>query len=329
VVSGIHPEEGGPRSGVADPPDVDALLDAVYADLQASRDLFRVLFEQSPDGIVLLDPFDARVPDRIIASNDSYARMNGYTVDELIGQSVGMLLTEYDDGPEENAKYVEEVRRRGTLIDWCYHKRKDGTVFPVEFSTSVVQVGGCEYILGIDRDISERKQAEEILRHHALHDALTGLPHRGLMQDRLEQALLAARRSGMQMALLFVDLDEFKAVNDTYGHAAGDVVLQGVGGRLQSVVRATDTVARIGGDEFAVVLPTVEGSGAIDVACKILLAMEAPFDCGDARISVGASVGIAVYPTHGTGRETLLQHADAAMYWAKRSGRGFAVSEDR
>jgi diguanylate cyclase (GGDEF)-like protein/PAS domain S-box-containing protein len=306
--------------------DVDTLLETVYSDLRKSRDLFRILFEQSPNGVVLIDPFDSQVPDRIIALNDSYARMNGYTVDELIGKSVGILLTDYSSSPEELREYVETVRAQGTLTDWCDHVRKDGTIFPVEFSTSVVTVAGREYTLGVDRDISERRQAEEMLRHNALHDPLTELPHRGLFHDRLERALLTARRSQTPMALLFIDLDGFKAVNDTHGHAVGDAVLHQVAQRLLSVVRATDTVARVGGDEFAIVLPGEGLSGAVEVADKVLHAVAQPYAHGLGPIAIGASIGIAIHPEGGEESEILLQSADDAMYVAKRSHRGYAIA---
>jgi diguanylate cyclase (GGDEF)-like protein/PAS domain S-box-containing protein len=322
VIADSDPQRAEPQPDM----DVDTLLETVYSDLRKSRDLFRILFEQSPNGIVLIDPFDPGVPDRIIALNDSYARMNGYTVEELIGKSVGVLLTDYSSSPEELREYVESVRAQGTLTDWCDHIRKDGTIFPVEFSTSVVTVAGREYTLGVDRDISERRRVEELLRHHALHDPLTELPHRGLLQDRLERALLAARRAQTPMALLFVDLDGFKLVNDTRGHAAGDDVLHQVAQRLRAVVRATDTVARVGGDEFSIVLPAEGTSGAIDVAEKVLQTVTQPYAHPRGMITIGASIGIAVYPEGGVDSESLLRSADDAMYEAKRSKRGYAVA---
>lgn len=156
-------------------------------------------------------------------------------------------------------------------------------------------------------------EAEE-LRRQTLHDDLTGLANRALLDDRLETALHAARRSGEPCAVMVMDLDGFKAINDTYGHAAGDIVLREVAARLSSVLRAQDTAARLGGDEFAVVLPNTDTEGAIRTAKRIV-----------ARLHVGASIGIAVFPDDGATAEELLAHADQAMYRAKRAGGGYLL----
>jgi len=174
-------------------------------------------------------------------------------------------------------------------------------------------------------DITERIGAEEALRHQALHDALTDLPNRTLLQDRLAQALRSAQRDGHPLALLLLDIDRFKEVNDTFGHAAGDRLLRQVGRRLRRVVRAADTVARLGGDEFAVLLPATDTGGATTAAEKIRRALEQPVGRGGYRVSAEASIGIALYPAHGAEAATLLQHADVAMYAAKRTGEGWAV----
>ncbi len=176
-------------------------------------------------------------------------------------------------------------------------------------------------------DLTDRKRVEEGLRHQSLHDALTGLPNRTLLHDRLEQALLVARRDVGSLALLLMDLDGFKEVNDTLGHHYGDLLLQGVAGRLHDVLRASDTVGRLGGDEFAVVLPTADEGGAIEVVRHIGEALAEPFMVEDHHLSVAASIGIALYPVHGHDGAALLRVADRAMYAAKRAGSGYVVAE--
>ncbi|RMG29405.1 MAG: EAL domain-containing protein [Gammaproteobacteria bacterium] len=169
----------------------------------------------------------------------------------------------------------------------------------------------------------ERQQAA--LRHQALHDQLTGLPNRALFADRLETALRQARRQGTQVALLVIDLDRFKEINDTLGHAYGDALLREVGRRLRNVLRASDTVARLGGDEFAIVLPEATPETAHRCARRILDACDTPVQVERLHLKVRPSIGIAFHPEHGSSGDALLRHADVAMYQAKREGTGLAV----
>jgi diguanylate cyclase (GGDEF)-like protein len=172
----------------------------------------------------------------------------------------------------------------------------------------------------------ERKHAEQALEYQAMHDALTDLPNRMLLTDRLHQAVLTAQREGRRLALLLLDLNGFKDVNDTFGHHLGDVLLQEVGARIQDQLRESDTVARLGGDEFAVVLPTTDDEqGAVNAARRILKSLEEPFVLEDRRLHVGGSIGIALTPEHGHDPATLLRRADIAMYVAKRTRTGYAV----
>ncbi|MBI4493323.1 MAG: EAL domain-containing protein [Chloroflexi bacterium] len=173
--------------------------------------------------------------------------------------------------------------------------------------------------------IAERKRIDAAPALQALHDALTGLPNRALLYDRLHQAILTARRNNAALALLVMDLDRFKEVNDALGHCAGDLLVQQVGQRLRGVLRASDTVARLGGDEFAVVLPGTNGEGATLAARKLLHALEELFVVEGQSLDVGMSIGIALYPLHGEDVETLLRRADIAMYLAKRGRGGYAV----
>lgn len=176
-----------------------------------------------------------------------------------------------------------------------------------------------------------RKNAQT-LHHRAFHDALTGLPNRSLLHDRIEQAIRAAQRETRPLALLLLDLNRFKEVNDTFGHSEGDLLLQEVGTRLQGVLRESDTVARLGGDEFAILLPATDCVGAREVADKVLMELDRPFARGDHTLDMGASAGIALYPEHSTDAAGLLRCADVAMYAAKLNGSGsavYAADEDR
>jgi diguanylate cyclase (GGDEF)-like protein len=178
-------------------------------------------------------------------------------------------------------------------------------------------------IVGTVADIDARKLQEDQIRHLAHHDMLTGLPNRLLFGDRLRQALLAAQREAHQLAVIFFDLDKFKPVNDSYGHAVGDVLLQQIATRLRGTLRASDTLARLGGDEFVVLLPQVSGADdARAVAEDILRALNRPFMTEGFSLSISASLGVAVYPDCAPDTEGLLRCADAAMYEAKLHGGG-------
>ena len=209
-------------------------------------------------------------------------------------------------------------------------RRKDGSTFPIEFRATEMLVSGERRFVGILRDISEELVQRDALEYRALHDVLTGLPNRTLLNDRLRQAILTAQRERKSIALLVMDMNGFKEVNDTLGHDVGDQLLQQVALRLESLLRRSDTMARLGGDEFAVLPAGETGSeGGAMTARKILAALERPFAIVDRSIQASASIGIAVYPEHGQDALTLLRHADVAMYVAKRAGRGYAVYAPR
>jgi len=176
------------------------------------------------------------------------------------------------------------------------------------------------------QEIKAQKVTREQLAHQALHDPLTDLPNRTLLADRLRQAMALGQRNRAPLALFFVDLDHFKEVNDTYGHAHGDSLLMQVGERLRAAVRKSDTVARLGGDEFALVLPDSDAGASAVIAEKILATLAEPFVVEGTSIPAGASIGIAIYPDHGTKPDTLMRRADAAMYQAKYSRAGFVLA---
>ena len=176
-------------------------------------------------------------------------------------------------------------------------------------------------IFSVVTDVTEYKLAEERIRHMAHHDGLTGLPNRRLLNDRLSHELRRARRGSHEFGLLYLDLDRFKAVNDSFGHALGDELLQAVATRIQQHVRESDTVARVGGDEFTIIVPTIAGRDEVaTVAAKLVRALSTPFQLGNERVEIGASIGIAIYPGDGADADALISAADAAMYGAKRLG---------
>lgn len=182
--------------------------------------------------------------------------------------------------------------------------------------------GGIYALCGISTDITERKDVEEHMAHMAQYDALTHLPNRALFDDRLKQALAVAQRNSTRLALMYIDLDKFKPVNDTYGHGVGDLLLKDVALRIHDCLRESDTAARVGGDEFVILLPTIEtGEDASKVGEKIRHALSRPFELAGHTLKIGSSIGVAVFPDHGGEEKLLVRSADAAMYHAKKNGR--------
>ena len=182
--------------------------------------------------------------------------------------------------------------------------------------------GSIYALCGISTDITERKEIEEHMQHMAQYDALTHLPNRALFNDRLHQAIAAAQRNKAHLALMFIDLDKFKPVNDTYGHGVGDLLLKEVALRIQDCLRDSDTAARVGGDEFVILLPAIEtGQDAGKVGEKIRHALNQPFELAGHTLKIGSSIGVAVYPEHGSDEKLLIKSADIAMYHAKKNGR--------
>jgi diguanylate cyclase (GGDEF)-like protein/PAS domain S-box-containing protein len=206
--------------------------------------------------------------------------------------------------------------------------RKNGITFPIELTVAPIRTAEGPAFSAFMQDISERRQVEQQLRRLALHDALTGLPNRLLLYDRAEQAFAVAKRSKSSVALLLMDLDGFKDINDAYGHHIGDVLLQEVSVRLRTGLRESDTVARLGGDEFAVLLPETGVDGAFAAAKMLRGSLDTPLTIEGMRLPVAASMGIAVFPAHGEDPLTLLRRADIAMYAAKRRGSGVSLYEE-
>jgi diguanylate cyclase (GGDEF)-like protein/PAS domain S-box-containing protein len=290
------------------------------AALQASAERYRTLFERNLAGV-----FRTSTASTILECNDAFARILGFASSR---DCTGRQLIDYYAEPLQRAALIERLLTCGAVTDTEIQLRRcDGTPVWALANATLLGGEGEPVIEGTLVDITRRKNAESQLVHQAYHDALTGLPNRMLFQDRLTQALGLARRSHRGLSVLFLDLDQFKLVNDTLGHAAGDRLLKAVAARLRQSVRKSDTVARVGGDEFNLLLPDVgRGSQAARMAEKILATVARPVDLDGHRLYITTSIGISLYPTDGGDAEALLTSADIAMYRAKELGRnGFQL----
>lgn len=284
----------------------------------------RVVTESAVEGIITIDE------DGIIESvNRAAERMFAYQAGELVGHNVRMLMPAPHRDAHDSylARYIRtgEGRVIGRPQELSA-LRRDGSEFPIEINVTETRLGGGRRFTAILRDITARKETEAHIQRLADYDGLTELPNRMLFHDRLRQAASLARRDRHELALLYIDLDKFKAVNDTLGHAAGDELLKGVAGRIRRQMRESDTVARIGGDEFAVILPTIATrEDASTVARKLIDALAAPFHLSGQKreVCIGSSIGIAIFPAHAQEMDTLVKAADAAMYSAKQAGNSF------
>jgi len=303
--------------------------------LELSERTYRYMVDASPDLIYMVEP-----EGRFTFVNDRACQMLGYDRRELIGQHYSILVHEEDFA---RARYAFNERRSGDrasrdveLRMTCRANAADIDNANANESSLVVSLnavgmhservdhGGPRYLgtYGIARDITARKQAEAIILHQAYHDVLTNLPNRLLFRDRLGQAILQSKRNQTELATMFIDLDRFKHVNDTFGHDKGDELLLEVTSRLKSCLRKGDTLARQGGDEFTVVLPDLHvRDDARKVADKFLECLNLPFDLGANKVSISASIGIAVFPHDGETIDELMRRADAAMYHIKGQGK--------
>ena len=284
---------------------------ASEAALRESEHRYRLLFEQNAAGVCLTD-----LSGRILDCNSTFASMLRSSRTGMIGVDITTLHAR----PAEREEFSELLREARTLKSVELElRRMDGSTLWVLQNMTLAG----DRIHSTVVDISDRKRAEDQIEFHAYHDVLTQLPNRRLFTDRLTQNLTRARRFGKTVAVMFVDLDHFKRVNDTMGHASGDELLLAMADRLRTCVRDDDTVARVGGDEFTIALSELRHQDdAITVAQKIINAVQAPLLLNGSPVEVTASIGIAIFPVDGTDPETLLRNADSAMYRAKDAGRG-------
>ena len=260
---------------------------------------------------------------RIVTVNPAFTRLTGYEEAEVVGRNP-RFLSAGRTSADEYAHLWNSLNESGFWQGEIWDRRKDGGVYPKWMSISVIrdENGGVRYYVAHFTDVSSERAAEERLHHIAHHDVLTGLFNRFSLKGHLDQALAASRRDGSRVALLFIDLDRFKVINDTLGHHVGDELLIEVAHRLQETVRDSDVVARLGGDEFVIMLTGIDHSSAIAlVAEKLVFNVGRSYQIGGLDLYTSPSIGIAIYPTDGVDGETLMKNADAAMYHAKMAGR--------
>jgi diguanylate cyclase (GGDEF)-like protein/PAS domain S-box-containing protein len=294
---------------------------------EAALNLRNRAIESSVNAILIFDLSKAGHPIEYV--NPAFERITGYSAREALGRDTAFLLGEdLDQAGVQEIQLALRERRDGHAVLRNY--RKDGTLFWNEYSIAPVrdETGEVRHFVGVMNDVTEAKSYEEQLAHQANFDPLTGLANRNLLQDRLGQAIAGARRAGGTVAAVFLDIDNFKMVNDSLGHNVGDELLRRVAERLKSCVRESDTVARLGGDEFVLVLNASReaetGSLESDVTAlmhKLLTNVSSPLTLGERPVRPTCSIGVAMYPQDGADPDTLLRNADAAMYRAKELGR--------
>ncbi|MBI1891148.1 MAG: EAL domain-containing protein [Burkholderiales bacterium] len=304
--------------------DGEILLYAVVRDISARKEAEHALrlaaqvFENSRDGILIMD-----IQKRIVSVNPAFTTITGYTAHDALGKPASMLGTGLQL-PGYREHIWEKMLKSGHWQGEIWGRRRDGTAYPAWVSITAVydEHGRARNFIAIFSDITERKQTEEHIRHMVEHDFLTGLPNRALLLDRLQQAMAAAKRHRAKLAVLFLDLDRFKNVNDSLGHHVGDKLLQAVAERLKKCVRTNDTVSRQGGDEFVIMLADIGDDGqAAHIAANILKSINQPYQLDEHVLHITTCIGIAVYPGDGNDIDNLIKHADTAMYHAKESGR--------
>lgn len=276
------------------------------------------VFVNSAEAIVITD-----IENNIMQVNKAFTDITGYSSEEVIGKNP-RILQSGQQGPDFYSEMWDTLLKTGCWQGEIMDRRKNGEIYPKWLSIAVVknEQGAISNYIALFSDITERKASFDRIQHLAHYDALTHLPNRALLNDHIDLAVAGAKRNRTKFAIVFLDLDRFKNVNDTMGHHVGDVLLQGVAERLQKCVRESDTVSRLGGDEFVILLNNInDEKDAALVAQKVINLIDTPFAIADYQAEIGTSIGISIYPTHGADKFTLLKHADAAMYLAKEKGR--------
>jgi len=320
---GLVKEVAGDISYALDNYARESLRQEAEASLKSAEEfnrLSRRAIEASPNGVMITSAGQEET--HILYVNSAFQRITGYSREEVLGRDPG-FLNGGDHDQRELIDIREAVRKQQEGEALLRNYRKDGTPFWNELTIAPVfdDKGKATHFVGIINDITDRKQYEEQLERQYSQDTLTGVASRNLLQDRVEQALTAARYNRHGIALLFIDLDQFKRINDSLGRAAGDTVLRETAERMRQHIRSRDTVARISGDEFVILLTDIEDSDDLPGrANAVLHSLEKPFNVAGRQINITASVGISVFPNNGEDYNTLLRNADIAMYRAKQMG---------
>ena len=282
----------------------------------AMVELAASVFRHSRDGIMI-----TALDGTILAVNRAFTDITGYTEDDVLGQNPRILKS----GRQDRAFYTamwENISSQGYWQGEAWNRRKDGSLFAERITISAVpdQNGAPHHYIGVFSDITSASNQRRLLEERANHDALTGLPNRILLDERLEQVLAHARQDASTVALAFIDLDGFKAINDSMGHLAGDNLLATMARRLSHVLRASDMLARFGGDEFVAVWPGMRDDALLaSLLARMAAAARAPVVLDGKKIRLSASIGLAMFPQDGATPAQLICHADAAMYAAKRA----------
>jgi diguanylate cyclase (GGDEF)-like protein/PAS domain S-box-containing protein len=285
---------------------------------EASSRLAALVYETSSEAMMVTD-----AKHLIVAVNRAFTEITGYSEQEVVGETGHLLKSGKHDQAFYDAMGLS-MRQTGKWHGEIWNKRKNGEIFPNRLTLNTIynEVGEVKYHVSLFTDISLQKHNEEIIWWQSNVDALTGLPNRRMFHQHLDQEIKKSQRSSLPLVLLFLDLDNFKEVNDSLGHAMGDLLLKQVADRLKLCVREFDSIARLGGDEFTVILSEVDNlKGADRVIAAILETIAEPFQLNDKQVFVSASIGVTLYPNDATDTETLLRNADQAMYSAKNAGR--------
>ena len=281
--------------------------------------LSATIFETATENIVVTDANNC-----FITVNPAFTKTTGYTLEEVIGKTPKMLKSGKQT-PEFYSKMWKKLNKDGQWMGEVYNRRKNGEVYIEWLSIKVIynEDGTVKMYVATFSDITEKKQADEIIWKQANYDLLTNLPNRHFFNDCLKREIKIANRTKKLLAILFIDLDYFKEVNDTHGHEVGDILLVEVARRIGETIRATDTVARLGGDEFIAILSAVEDENDINKVSKLIISkLSMPFDLNGIPVTISASIGISIYPKDSLLEKELLSYADKAMYNAKKDGKG-------
>lgn len=289
-----------------------------FATSNRTLQLAEKVIESTFEGIMVTDS-----QARIEFVNPAFTKLTGYTAGEVIGRTPALLSSGRHDS-EFYHRMWQSLSHHGYWRGEIWNRRKSGELYLELLTITAItdDDGKATHYAGLFTDITQSRQNEEQIRQLAYYDALTGMPNRRLLEDRLEHAIRHAHRKGLMLAVMFMDLDKFKEVNDTLGHATGDELLVQFTGRIRNCLREDDTLARLGGDEFVVLLPEMETlESVVAVAERLIEATRSPYRINGQPLKVSTSIGISLYPADGKTTKELLNGADIAMYQAKRDGR--------